>query len=194
MADSDRDEYEAARALVNGHFGMVEKAHNGERLVERIAEFARQTAEKAVAGVLAERDRFKEEAERGWAKEESVGARFLAWRGIETPCKACSGCGSRAYGSTATWHGGIGGRAITSDICDKCWGSGDAEHSWTNLRALQGRERELAASRSESEALRGRLRDAERARDEAREGRDACRTNATVPRPPATPQRRRTRG
>jgi len=34
--------------------------------------------------------------------------RFLEARGVETPCKHCSGLGTRAYGSTATWRGDIG--------------------------------------------------------------------------------------
>ena len=53
--------------------------------------------------------------------------RFLAWRDIELEnvCTSCGGSGRRAYASTATWHGGIGGQAITGGVCDKCWGSGD---------------------------------------------------------------------
>lgn len=65
----------------------------------------------------------------------------LLWRGIERvngdkPCLACGGSGARAYANTATWHGGVGGNMITSDICDKCWGSGNAEKPWVNLRQL----------------------------------------------------------
>lgn len=51
-----------------------------------------------------------------------------------TPCVGCAGLGVKAYGSTATWRGGIGGQAITNDICDTCWGSGDASRPWLNLR------------------------------------------------------------
>ena len=66
---------------------------------------------------------------------------MLLWRGIDreggdTPCKECAGSGVRAYGNTTTWRGGIGGQMITSDICDKCWGSGNAEKPWMNLRRL----------------------------------------------------------
>lgn len=59
------------------------------------------------------------------------------YRGVNVPCKRCGGSGVRTYGSTSTWRGGIGGSAMTSDVCDGCWGSGDAAHKWTNLRKLE---------------------------------------------------------
>lgn len=61
--------------------------------------------------------------------------RFLEWRGIEKACASCGGSGYVAYGSTATWRGGIGGQAITTDVCDKCWGSGNADKPWPSWRA-----------------------------------------------------------
>jgi len=54
-------------------------------------------------------------------------------------CQRCQGYGYRAYGSTATWRGGIGGQAITTDVCDVCWGSGrhDVKHGdQRQLRSL----------------------------------------------------------
>lgn len=51
-------------------------------------------------------------------------------------CPGCGGMGSRAYGSTSTWHGGIGGQQITSDVCDKCWGSGNKNRPWVSHRLL----------------------------------------------------------
>lgn len=62
---------------------------------------------------------------------------MLMLRGIEDPCKACSGSGVKAYSNTTTWAGGIGGQMITSDICDKCWGTGDAYRKGVNLRVLR---------------------------------------------------------
>ena len=66
--------------------------------------------------------------------------RMLDWRGIDlttdTICNKCDGSGSRCYGSTATWHSGIGGQMITQDVCDKCWGSGASNKPWTNIRRL----------------------------------------------------------
>jgi hypothetical protein len=59
---------------------------------------------------------------------------MLMIRGIKEPCKACSGLGVTAYGNTSTWHHGIGGQAVTSDICDECWGSGDKNKPWMNLK------------------------------------------------------------
>lgn len=59
------------------------------------------------------------------------------WRGIEDPCKTCGGSGTRAYGSTSTWHGGVGGQMITNGVCDKCWGSGDAHRPWPSRRKME---------------------------------------------------------
>ena len=53
-----------------------------------------------------------------------------------TPCEPCHGLGVRVYGSTATWRGGAGGMAITSDVCDRCWGSGNADRPWPSHRKL----------------------------------------------------------
>lgn len=61
---------------------------------------------------------------------------LLEWRCIETACSTCGGSGVRAYGSTATWHGGIGGASITNDVCDRCWGSGDTNRPGVNLRQM----------------------------------------------------------
>ena len=54
----------------------------------------------------------------------------------EYPCERCGGRGRRAYGNTATWSGGIGGNMITGDVCDRCWGTGDANRKGANLRVL----------------------------------------------------------
>lgn len=58
------------------------------------------------------------------------------WRGVRDPCPKCHGAGVRSYGSTSTWHGGMGGCAITKDVCDTCWGSGDEHRHGEDLRAL----------------------------------------------------------
>lgn len=65
----------------------------------------------------------------------------LAWRDVEEPCQACGGSGRRLYGSTATWHGGIGGAAMTWDVCDRCWGTGDARRKGADLRAMTAARR-----------------------------------------------------
>ena len=73
--------------------------------------------------------------------------RMLEWRHIEpsidTVCSRCNGSGVRVYGNTATWTRGIGGQTMTSDICDKCWGSGKEDKPWINLRILRNRVRDL---------------------------------------------------
>ena len=63
--------------------------------------------------------------------------KFLQWRNIDTPCVSCGGSGVKMYGNTTTWRGGIGGQIMTSDVCDVCWGSGDADRHWINLRTVR---------------------------------------------------------
>ena len=59
---------------------------------------------------------------------------FVQQRIGDSPaCAKCSGLGTRCYGSTATWRGGVGGQALTSDVCDACWGSGSV-HPWPSHR------------------------------------------------------------
>jgi hypothetical protein len=75
--------------------------------------------------------------------EEAVGERnkhyleFIFMRGVDYICPECSGLGVKTYPSTATWRGGIGGAAMTTDICNECWGSGDKYKHWVDLRALR---------------------------------------------------------
>ncbi len=64
---------------------------------------------------------------------------MLMWRGIDRsagtePCPDCGGSGVKVYGDTSTWRKGIGGQMIMADVCDKCWGSGNAKEPWINLR------------------------------------------------------------
>ncbi|VVB53302.1 Uncharacterised protein [uncultured archaeon] len=62
---------------------------------------------------------------------------LMAMKDIDVLCPKCQGWGSKTYSSTATWRGGIGGQVMTTDVCDKCWGSGDATKPWTDLRKLR---------------------------------------------------------
>lgn len=69
---------------------------------------------------------------------EEAAERLLAearWmRGVA--CPSCSGVGRKGYASTSTWRGGIGGMAITDDVCDKCWGTGRTDRTGANLRKI----------------------------------------------------------
>lgn len=66
------------------------------------------------------------------------------WRGIEDPCATCGGSGVRTYANTATWRrAGLAGQALTADVCDKCWGSGDTGRTWTDLRKTEQRIKAL---------------------------------------------------
>jgi hypothetical protein len=62
---------------------------------------------------------------------------FLEHRGVETPCESCNGYGTRWYNNTSTWLRGFGGAKITRDVCDTCWGSGDKDKKWTDIRAME---------------------------------------------------------
>lgn len=73
------------------------------------------------------------------AKYDDVMSRWYEMRGVETPCAKCGGAGWRNYANTATWHGGIGGQAITAAVCDVCWGSGDVNCKGEDLRKLYAR-------------------------------------------------------
>lgn len=59
------------------------------------------------------------------------------WRGVEDPCPDCGGSGVRTYSSTSLWRRGISGQAFTNGVCDKCWGSGDDNRPWTDLRKME---------------------------------------------------------
>ena len=58
-------------------------------------------------------------------------------------CQKCNGAGTVMYGSTSTWRGGIGGSAMTHDVCDKCWGSGSRFKTWADLRAVEAELKRL---------------------------------------------------
>lgn len=64
-------------------------------------------------------------------------AEYHAWRGIAYPCEECQGTGKKTYGSTATFWGGIGGAAMTTSVCDKCWGSGEKHQPWKSWKLIR---------------------------------------------------------
>ena len=78
--------------------------------------------------------------------------RLAEWRGVEVAelCKKCGGLGQAGYSDTSTWHGGMGGQAMTSDVCDKCWGSGIAKRPGADLRAMGAR---IKAAEARAERL-----------------------------------------
>ena len=66
-------------------------------------------------------------------------------RGVDPQnvCEKCGGSGVHVYSSTATWMGGIGGQAMTMDVCDGCWGSGDKNRKGADLREVLRDKRNL---------------------------------------------------
>ena len=57
-------------------------------------------------------------------------------RGVSVPCEQCDGLGAHMYSSGATWRGGMGTASFEPDVCDVCWGSGDAHRHGADLRAM----------------------------------------------------------
>lgn len=82
---------------------------------------------------------------------EDAFADFLMARGVdpEDVCLRCNGLGTHLYATTGTWRSGSGGATMTTDVCDKCWGSGRASRRWPSHRAL-----EASLSRPQSEIAR----------------------------------------
>lgn len=54
-------------------------------------------------------------------------------------CSRCGGIGRRIYGSGSTWRGGMGTAMCVWDLCDLCWGSGDEQQPFTNVRKLEAK-------------------------------------------------------
>lgn len=69
------------------------------------------------------------------------------YRGVVDPCARCRGWGVRWYGNTSTWRGGMGGARMTRDVCDACWGSGDASCPWPSRHEERERAHALAAQK-----------------------------------------------
>lgn len=55
---------------------------------------------------------------------------------MDEPCPECGGSGEKVYASTSTFMGGIGGSAMTTDWCDKCWGTGLKHRKDPDLREM----------------------------------------------------------
>lgn len=60
---------------------------------------------------------------------------------VKDACGECGGSGYKLYGDTSTWRGGVGGQMMTNDVCDICWGSGDARKPWPSHRRFEALER-----------------------------------------------------
>lgn len=63
-------------------------------------------------------------------------------RGIapDSVCPRCNGLGQVLYPTTGTWRKGvIAGQAFTPGVCDCCWGSGNKDRPWVDLREQRKR-------------------------------------------------------
>lgn len=79
-----------------------------------------------------------------WPPHEALQRWLCEERDVNDPCQVCHGTGVRTYPNTATWRrGGLSGQQITSDVCDRCWGSGDEHRHGADLRKLHGHARSM---------------------------------------------------
>lgn len=78
---------------------------------------------------------FEEAGDTAIEEAERLLAIAHALKGVA--CERCNGYGTRLYGSTATWRGGVGGQVMTGDVCDHCWGTGRTDRTGINLRLRQ---------------------------------------------------------
>lgn len=128
--DAARDEARRLRDLVRYQRGAL---FDAELITE--AEYAALTSDAGAVARLQGYDEVRRELAEATDPDNRHRA-MLDWRGVSVPCPRCTGSGQCLYGSTATWRGGIGGQAMTWDVCDACWGSGDAERQGADLRVL----------------------------------------------------------
>ena len=118
----------------DGNPNFCESAHHLAQASEHIKD-----QERTIATQQARIEALESQNKQLLERRDTEYLRMLEWRGIdgiENACERCGGSGTAVYGSTSTWRGGAGGQMITSDICDRCWGSGDKSNKWTNLRRL----------------------------------------------------------
>jgi uncharacterized protein YukE len=105
------------------------------------AKYCTETLQEENERLQADVERLRKQVHELQNQREHMYDTMLQWRGIERengdePCRGCNGSGVRAYGNATTWRGGVGGQVITSDVCDKCWGSGNSENVWVNLKSI----------------------------------------------------------
>ena len=82
--------------------------------------------------------------ENGYMDADEAYFAMLRARGVDEPCDKCDGLGRFNYPNTGTWRASKGmvvGRAFTMDVCDACWGSGDAKRHGVDLRELEAEVR-----------------------------------------------------
>lgn len=115
---------------------MKEYTPKQRAYIDSMDDKAHQSAVEIIGQLENDLDQFK----------NRVPQMFLEWRSINTdldkPCGLCGGSGTTVYGDSSTWRGGGGGQTMTSDICDKCWGSGIEDKPWANLRRISVKKKE----------------------------------------------------
>ena len=96
--------------------------------------------EKQLAAARAEAERYRQQYEKLYQRTRELEHR-LAYYEPDMYIKRCTQCDGRGrieYPDTSTWRrGGCAGQAITIDVCDRCWGTGDEAKPGTDLRQLR---------------------------------------------------------
>jgi len=88
--------------------------------------------------------------------QDEAALRLLHWRGIdfiEDACVVCGGSGVRVYPSTAGPFGGVGGQAMTTSVCNACWGSGHTSKPWPSWIKMREESQKAQDLRSVAEGL-----------------------------------------
>ena len=138
---TERDEARADHAATQARYARAWEALCGIGEALEAAGYPQLLPERAlrvgegVAKLVAERDALRAQLAEAADPDNRYRA-MLDWRGVGVPCATCGGEGRIGYANTATWRGGGGGCAMTVDVCDACWGSGDAERPGVDLREL----------------------------------------------------------
>jgi hypothetical protein len=64
-------------------------------------------------------------------------------RNVHPPCSRCRGLGFYGYSNGGTYHDvSVATCSFEEDICDKCWGSGDDNRTWTNILEVERNKKE----------------------------------------------------
>lgn len=117
----------------------------------------RQKYDALVSELVATRLAAKESQAKWATRETYVHNTMVGYRGIVDACVRCGGWGVCTYGNTSTWRSGIGGNALTNDVCDRCWGSGDEKRPWPSRKRAETRDKYIRALAAEWRKIAARL-------------------------------------
>lgn len=135
-------------ALRDELFRLRLAADEVEALRARVAELERQRAVliDQTQRLHDERESLRSEYPRAW---------MLSARGVDVACERCAGLGVYMYSDSTTWSHGAGGQGSPTDVCDVCWGTGDAHRKGVDLAALRPALIAARLSAANADEMRG---------------------------------------